>query len=1260
MTQLRRRAVDSPEIDLNELEAASATSITYIETTTSSTYSNDVKDVDDGDLSLRLSRQSDIQPIALISYSSKRPYHNINKNPLKSGKDGAGRLSTSRRGDIDGAVAVAVAGVKGPSSSTTTLESHYENPLEVNALWYKTGVSYFPDQVAIVSYTASVVKPDAEGDYLKDLQGGMDLLATRLAPAHFPGTFVQDVTTQVDGYIPAACPSGKFKNCQHVTASIGIYLKTLPSITKGEFDTNYFHKDGSNSSIETVNVVVDPSTMTEELIAFQESFEAAIANNELQDAIREDYSQKHYEDSRPPIMIVTVPEIIPPIIENDTKDKGNDDISNIIGSDGDIDDEIETETHSVVDHEYNEGNDGTTTTTNIGVDNDNETEIIVDNQNIEGNSNNGNSISISIDDIDVDNENESETGVNNENEDNSNNGNSISIDIDVDNENESESESETVVNNNENEDNSNNGNSITSIDMDMDIDVDNDNDNENESETIVNNENEGNSNNGNSISIDIDVDNENESETIVNNKNEDNGSSSSSNNNGIGVDGETTEIETVENNGNDDDTSSNINNINIDDDTNIGTEINTDNGISSVTTSSATEEPFTAMNPSSSVAAEATSKDAGMGTGGIIGTVLVILLLVSAIIVLALVRRRTRKDRHSDWDKKKKNANRRANNGSSSNSNNKKQRRNDDDCCNDSDYDQSQQNLLINAYDSDDEGGDEEDGLTGRTMRTVVSGSTNTTDEMLLPVVVTSSSSLSFGSSCVSLSRSNGNTILPILEHDYEEEEGKMVDNLVSQAVVASDDVISFDATSNNVKNEVYNNNDDDGDGEEGNDYIVGEDDDSNSSVGEQLLCASRSSDLCISASTSADLIHNTSPASGITTPTVVVSAAAAAATTTTTPDITAAAVASLETRKETITGDFSKSRKHISLTSMSSDGGSSAGIDSGLSLSELDIAIASGDWATVGATAALMATTTSAKRSRRKKQSSSASSVTSNEFSQKAAELDRLIDAGDWQAVVVVAAQYDAEGESTVGGEDASRSCRSRTSTQGSDAQGSDAMDSYVSNTDYSSVDRSFSMGRSVTTSASQKERLQEIRAQVTQMVQDIVPDEVDNVDEMMNQFKGKEEELLETLRTMKERNVAKKARLESQKIARRNTRSRDKKEGFPSSATTATTATTTPSAKLGFGLPVNEDTETESPEVILASSDSNDDDVSLPPVSSSITSDNDEETDETGYYTAKEYGSFENTQRIDPDTAAAAAAAWAIQRSLDRMIEKEEKGLE
>jgi hypothetical protein len=50
------------------------------------------------------------------------------------------------------------------------------------------------------------------------------------------------------------------------------------------------------------------------------------------------------------------------------------------------------------------------------------------------------------------------------------------------------------------------------------------------------------------------------------------------------------------------------------------------------------------------------------------------------------------------------------------------------------------------------------------------------------------------------------------------------------------------------------------------------------------------------------------------------------------------------------------------------------------------------------------------------------------------------------------------------------------------------------------------------------------------------VVPEEADNVDEMMTQFRGREEELVETLRSMQERQVAQKARLESQKQAKRD----------------------------------------------------------------------------------------------------------------------------
>jgi hypothetical protein len=66
----------------------------------------------------------------------------------------------------------------------------------------------------------------------------------------------------------------------------------------------------------------------------------------------------------------------------------------------------------------------------------------------------------------------------------------------------------------------------------------------------------------------------------------------------------------------------------------------------------------------------------------------------------------------------------------------------------------------------------------------------------------------------------------------------------------------------------------------------------------------------------------------------------------------------------------------------------------------------------------------------------------------------------------------------------------------------------------------------------------LAEIRAEISILVQHVVPEEQDNIDEMMMQFRGREEELVETLRSMQERTVAQKARLEGQKQAKRDSK--------------------------------------------------------------------------------------------------------------------------
>lgn len=179
----------------------------------------------------------------------------------------------------------------------------------------------------------------------------------------------------------------------------------------------------------------------------------------------------------------------------------------------------------------------------------------------------------------------------------------------------------------------------------------------------------------------------------------------------------------------------------------------------------------------------------------------------------------------------------------------------------------------------------------------------------------------------------------------------------------------------------------------------------------------------------------------------------------------------------------------------------------------DLDVAIEAGDWAAVGATAALLAAASDSQSvsSRSRTSMSRGGSSISSLDAARAAELDHLVDAGDWEGVVVAAAKFES-----IEDQSASKSSASRTG-------GSSAL-SAASTT--------------LSDSPSKTAKRDEIREEVENLVRRVVPEEIDNVDEMMLQFKGREEELVETLRTMQERLVAQKARVQGQKMAKRDAR--------------------------------------------------------------------------------------------------------------------------
>ena len=195
------------------------------------------------------------------------------------------------------------------------------------------------------------------------------------------------------------------------------------------------------------------------------------------------------------------------------------------------------------------------------------------------------------------------------------------------------------------------------------------------------------------------------------------------------------------------------------------------------------------------------------------------------------------------------------------------------------------------------------------------------------------------------------------------------------------------------------------------------------------------------------------------------------------------------------------------------------------VSRADIDQAIETGDWAAVGATAALLAAASDSQSMSSRTSgytgtaSKSGSSVSSLDAA-RAAELDHLVDAGDWEGVVLAAAKYEAsegEGDSN--------------SVSGSESQSKSASVAGSSTFQTSSV---ASEQKSMATSPSKTQKREELRAQVEDLVRKVVPEEIQNVDEMMLQFRGREEELVETLRTMQERAVAQKARQSTQKAAK------------------------------------------------------------------------------------------------------------------------------
>jgi hypothetical protein len=186
-------------------------------------------------------------------------------------------------------------------------------------------------------------------------------------------------------------------------------------------------------------------------------------------------------------------------------------------------------------------------------------------------------------------------------------------------------------------------------------------------------------------------------------------------------------------------------------------------------------------------------------------------------------------------------------------------------------------------------------------------------------------------------------------------------------------------------------------------------------------------------------------------------------------------------------------------------------------------------------------------RKSSRGSRSYESSQELQGSMNERATQLESLVEKEDWDGVIASAQQLEADTEaantpSTHGsrklGDSSSTSISS--STSGSISGSSYTSSGSESESSSGSQSRSFETSGETKTSGStdytgtsatsetpeEARRRAEYRAEVEALVRLVVPEEIDNVDVMMVQFRGREAELVSTLRNMQERSVAQRAR--------------------------------------------------------------------------------------------------------------------------------------
>ena len=154
--------------------------------------------------------------------------------------------------------------------------------------------------------------------------------------------------------------------------------------------------------------------------------------------------------------------------------------------------------------------------------------------------------------------------------------------------------------------------------------------------------------------------------------------------------------------------------------------------------------------------------------------------------------------------------------------------------------------------------------------------------------------------------------------------------------------------------------------------------------------------------------------------------------------------------------------------------------------------------------------------------------STASSVHPETAAEIDKLVMDGNWNGIAAVTAMFATGTEDNIS-ETSFFSSSSRKSTKNGNGIMSESLN--CSNT--SSSPTIFSASSTVTSYASesieekqqQQQQIVSHREEIEALFRRVMPDEIDNIDDIMAQFSGREQELIETLHATQEDSISQRA---------------------------------------------------------------------------------------------------------------------------------------